>query len=135
MRIQVPAPQAGHRVLLVEDNLAAAETLSLCLQDFGWLPVHVETCAAALAAAATQPFDIVLTSPDVIHSFWVPQLGGKMDAIPGHRNIHRLMADAPGIHEGLCAEFCGLGHAAMRFEVVVYDPAAPPPFLSAESRP
>jgi len=61
MRIQVPAPQAGHRVLLVEDNLAAAETLSLCLQDFGWLPVHVETCAAALAAAATQPFDIVLT--------------------------------------------------------------------------
>lgn len=88
-----------------------------------------------LYVPAGQPFDIVLTSPDVIHSFWVPQLGGKMDAIPGHRNVHRLQADAPGRHEGLCAEFCGLGHAAMRFEVVVYDPAAPPAFISAERAP
>lgn len=84
-----------------------------------------------LYVPAGRPFDIVLTSPDVIHSFWVPQLGGKMDAIPGHENVHRLQADRPGRHEGLCAEFCGLGHAAMRFEVVVYDPASPPPFVSA----
>lgn len=95
-------------------------------------PVATE---GVLYVPAGQPFDIVLTSRDVIHSFWVPQLGGKMDAIPGHRNIHRLQADAPGRHEGLCAEFCGLGHAAMRFEVVVYDPAAPPPFVSAEGAP
>ncbi|WEF25195.1 cytochrome B [Paracoccus sp. S3-43] len=88
-----------------------------------------------LYVPAGQPFDIVLTSPDVIHSFWVPQLGGKMDAIPGHENVHRLQADAPGRHEGLCAEFCGLGHAAMRFEVVVYDPAAPPAFTSAGRAP
>ncbi|WPB56087.1 response regulator [Xylophilus sp. GOD-11R] len=52
---------AGKRVLLVEDNRAAAETLGLCLEDYGWAPVHVETCAAALAAASAQPFDIVLT--------------------------------------------------------------------------
>lgn len=85
-----------------------------------------------LYVPAGQPFDVVLTSRDVIHSFWVPQLGGKMDAIPGHRNVHRLQADRPGRHEGLCAEFCGLGHTGMRFEVVVYDPAGPPPdFASA----
>jgi len=60
----LPAPKAetqGYRVLLVEDNLAAAQTLSLCLESFGWLPVHVETCAEALAVAARDPFDIVLT--------------------------------------------------------------------------
>ncbi|QHI99915.1 response regulator [Xylophilus rhododendri] len=53
--------QAGRRVLLVEDNRAAAETLSLCLEDLGWLPVHVETCADALRAADSMAFDIVLT--------------------------------------------------------------------------
>ena len=88
-----------------------------------------------IAIPVGQPVEFRLTSADVIHSFWVPQLGGKMDAIPGHRNVHRLMADVPGTHEGLCAEFCGIGHAAMRFEVVVYDPADPPPFVSAESLP
>ena len=91
-------------------------------------PVRTE---GVLYVPAGRPFDIVLTSRDVIHSFWVPQLGGKMDAIPGHRNVHRLQADAPGRYEGLCAEFCGLGHAAMRFEVVVYDPAGPPPDLAS----
>lgn len=90
------------------------------------------TTEGVLYVPTGAPFDIVLRSADVIHSFWVPQLGGKMDAIPGHENIHRLQADAPGRHEGLCAEFCGLGHAAMRFEVVVYDPDGPPPdFASA----
>ena len=60
----VAAPKTepgGLRVLLVEDNLAAAQTLSLCLEAFGWSPVHVETCADALRIAARDPFDIVLT--------------------------------------------------------------------------
>lgn len=88
------------------------------------LPV---TTDGVLYVPAGQPFDVRLTSLDVIHSFWVPQLGGKMDAIPGHPNTHRLTADRPGTYEGLCAEFCGLGHSGMRFEVVAYDPAAPLP--------
>jgi heme/copper-type cytochrome/quinol oxidase subunit 2 len=57
----------------------------------------------------------------VIHSFWVPRLGGKMDAIPGQINILRIEADKPGVFEGQCAEFCGLNHAANRFRVVVHD--------------
>ena len=57
-----PEPETeGYRVLLVEDNLAAAQTLSLCLESFGWQAVHVETCAAALQIAANDSFDIVLT--------------------------------------------------------------------------
>ncbi|MFN4171767.1 MAG: cytochrome c oxidase subunit II [Pseudorhodobacter sp.] len=70
-----------------------------------------------------QPVDIVITSRDVIHSFWVPRLAGKMDAVPGRVNVLRLIAGAPGPLEGLCAEFCGLDHAHMRFDVQVHDPA------------
>ncbi len=64
-----------------------------------------------------------LTSPDVIHSFWIPVLGGKMDMIPGRRNQLTLEADKPGIYRGVCAEFCGTAHALMGFTVVVMEPA------------
>lgn len=59
------------------------------------------------------PVDIHVTSADVIHSFWIPRLGGKLDMIPGRTNILRLQADAPGHFRGQCAEFCGTGHAVM----------------------
>ncbi len=83
---------------------------------------------------AGQPVDVLITSSDVIHSFWVPQLGGKMDAIPGRVNRLRIEAARPGTYEGLCAEFCGLEHAAMRFEVIAHDPADWPP-RAPEARP
>lgn len=70
------------------------------------------------------PVDVVVTSSDVIHSFWVPRLAGKVDAIPGNTNVWRIQADTPGVYEGLCAEFCGLDHAKMRFDVVVHAPDA-----------
>ncbi len=56
---------------------------------------------------------------DVIHSFWVPQLGGKTDAIPGHTNHTWFQANEVGTFHGQCAEFCGIEHANMRFTVVV----------------
>lgn len=72
---------------------------------------------------AGQPVDIHITAEDVIHSFWVPRLAGKLDAVPGHTNVLRLQADSPGRLEGQCAEFCGLAHARMRFAVQVHAPA------------
>lgn len=66
---------------------------------------------------AGEPVDIAVTSADVIHSFWVPRLAGKIDAIPGHTNVIRLEADRPGIYWGVCAEYCGRGHDAMPFRV------------------
>ena len=60
-----------------------------------------------------------LTSVDVIHSFWPPQLSGKIDAIPGQTNTMWLTSDQAGVYAGQCAEFCGLEHAIMRFKVVV----------------
>jgi cytochrome c oxidase subunit II len=58
-------------------------------------------------------------SADVIHSFWIPRLGGKVDAIPGRTNRIRLRADAADAGHGQCAEYCGTGHAHMRFAVHV----------------
>ena len=59
-----------------------------------------------------------LTSADVIHSFWVPSLAGKIDMIPGRTTRLRLEPSAPGIFRGQCAEYCGGPHALMAFEVV-----------------
>lgn len=70
-----------------------------------------------------RPVDVHTTSADVIHSFWVPRLGGKLDALPGRRRTVRLQADAPGSYRGVCAEFCGRGHAHMALTVVAMEPA------------
>jgi cytochrome c oxidase subunit II len=58
-----------------------------------------------------------VSSPDVIHSFWVPQLQGKIDMIPGRVNSLWMQADAPGLFRGACTEYCGPGHALMAFWV------------------
>lgn len=71
-----------------------------------------------------RPVLFELESADVIHSFWVPRLGGKVDMIPGRRNLVRLQADAPGVYGGQCAEYCGGPHALMGLVVVAHEPAA-----------
>ena len=71
-----------------------------------------------------RPVAFELEAADVIHSFWVPRLGGKTDMIPGRRNILRLQAERPGVYAGQCAEFCGGPHALMGLRVVAHDPAA-----------
>jgi cytochrome c oxidase subunit 2 len=65
-----------------------------------------------------QPLDISIRSDDVIHSFWVPQIAGKVDAIPGQPNRLRVTVEKAGTYIGECAEFCGLQHAHMGFSVV-----------------
>jgi cytochrome c oxidase subunit 2 len=70
-----------------------------------------------LHVPAGRPVDLRITSVDVIHSFWVPRLAGKIDAIPGHTNVLRVIAERPGLYRGVCAEFCGTGHTGM--EVLV----------------
>jgi len=69
---------------------------------------------------AGAPVDVAVHSADVIHSFWIPRFGGKIDAVPGHVNILRIEADRPGRYEGQCSEFCGIGHTRMRFAVIVH---------------
>ena len=65
-----------------------------------------------------QPVTLHVTSADVIHSFWVPELHGKIDMIPGQTNTITLEADRAGTYRGQCAEFCGAQHAHMAFLVI-----------------
>jgi cytochrome c oxidase subunit 2 len=87
------------------------------------LPSHRFTTANEIHVPVGLPVMLRLESADVIHSFWVPSLGGKRDLIPGEKNTLWFRADRPGIYRGACAEFCGHQHAKMAFDVVA-EPAS-----------
>ena len=69
-----------------------------------------------------RPVRVELSSVDVIHSFWIPKLSGKMDVIPGQTNVTWLQADKPGAYRGQCGEYCGAQHAHMAMYVVAEEP-------------
>ena len=90
-----------------------------------WEVIYPEegiTTANELHIPAGESVQIKVTSTDVIHSFWVPQLNGKIDTIPGQTNTISIQADKPGEYRGQCAEYCGLQHAKMAFWVVADPP-------------
>ena len=74
--------------------------------------------ANELVIPAGKPIELQVHSRDVIHSFWIPALAGTRDAVPGRTQILELEADAPGVFEGQCKEYCGLSHANMRARAV-----------------
>jgi cytochrome c oxidase subunit 2 len=82
-----------------------------------------------------QMSEVVLTSVDVIHSFWVPSLAGKMDMIPGRVTRLTLEPQHAGFFRGVCAEYCGDSHARMGFGVEVMEPDAFAKWLASQSRP
>ena len=95
--------------------------------EFAYLDADGKVVARSFDELA-MPLDTMVEfhvgSEDVIHSFWIPRLGGKIDAIPGRVNVLRLRAERAGAIRGQCAEFCGLDHALMAFDVVVLAPDA-----------
>lgn len=91
-------------------------------RQFWWevrYPDHGIVTANEIHLPAAREVEFLLSSPDVIHSFWVPALHGKLDMIPGRVNRLRLTTGAPAVLRGQCAEFCGAQHALMAFFVVV----------------
>lgn len=82
-----------------------------------------------------RPVRFVVTTDDVLHSFWVPELGPKVDMVPGRINEVVLQADDAGTYFGHCTEFCGLQHAKMKFHVVAEDQGAFDDWLAAEAAP
>jgi cytochrome c oxidase subunit 2 len=82
-----------------------------------------------------QPVRIRLTTKDVLHSFWVPQLNGKTDMITGRTNSMTIQADTAGVYRGQCAEFCGLQHAQMIFYVVAQAPTEFQSWVQTETSP
>jgi cytochrome c oxidase subunit 2 len=82
-----------------------------------------------------RPVEFLLDSPDVIHSFWIPALGGKVDMIPGRRTRLLLEPTRTGVFRGVCAEYCGASHALMAFDVAVDEPEVFDDWLERQSRP
>jgi cytochrome c oxidase subunit 2 len=143
-------PQWGHRFILVSGVVVPAviltATFGVTLHEMSALAKPLERTrltvgvighlwwwearypngaitANELHIPVGEPVRLELTTADVIHSFWVPQLQTKMDQIPGHTNELWLQADAPGRYRGQCSQFCGLQHAHMIFYVVADTPA------------
>jgi cytochrome c oxidase subunit 2 len=108
-------------------NAANAETVNIEVTGYQWWwsvryddqkPTRIFTTANEIHVPVGKPVKITLVAADVIHSFWVPNLSGKMDLIPGQKNELILNADRAGLYRGQCAEFCGLQHAKMGLRVI-----------------
>jgi len=117
LRIRVVGEMWWWRVSYLEDGREVAVTAN---------EIHIPV---------GEPVVFELESADVIHSFWIPRLGGKMDMIPGRTNILRLRADEPGVFIGQCAEFCGGPHALMGLMVVAQPAEAFQGWLSRQAAP
>jgi len=84
-------------------------------------PDYTVVDANELHLPAGELVELELRSADVIHSFWVPNLAGKMDMFPEHKTVLQIQADRPGVFRGQCAEYCGTQHALMAFRVVAHE--------------
>jgi cytochrome c oxidase subunit 2 len=115
---------------LVNKSLAMlASEDALTIQVTGWQwwwnirypnsdPSRTVETANELHVPVGRPVRLELAAGDVIHSFWVPEIAGKEDLVPGRQNLLALKVEKPGIYRGQCAEFCGLQHAHMSLIVV-----------------
>jgi cytochrome c oxidase subunit 2 len=115
--------KSGHetRASTSADRLSVDVTGSL----YWWKMSYRRANGASAAVSANElrlpigePVEVFLHSTDVIHSFWIPRLAGKMDMIPGRVNRTVIQADEAGVFRGQCAEYCGLQHTLMAFDVV-----------------
>jgi cytochrome c oxidase subunit II len=109
------------------DPRSTAMTVDVVGHQWWWEVRYPGTSAVTaneIHIPARTRVNLVATTADVIHSFWVPALNRKIDMIPGRRNRILLSSDKPGRYRGQCAEFCGLEHARMSMYVYVQRPAA-----------
>ncbi len=77
---------------------------------------------------------LTIKANDVVHSWWIPELGGKMDAVPGYTNETWFKATKNGLFKGQCAEFCGANHPFMTAQVRVVDPAVYQQWVERQKR-
>jgi cytochrome c oxidase subunit II len=122
------------------ENVPAADRVEVSVKGYRyyWNYTYPNGVIAVdrLRAPVGQTTRLEVSAPDfeVIHSWWIPALGGKFDAIPGVTNETWFNAQAPGIYRGQCAEFCGIQHAVMRAEVEAMPPRAFDAWLAREAR-
>jgi cytochrome c oxidase subunit 2 len=134
--IAVPTVQ----IIFRTQAAVSADALTVTVRGWQWwwefrYPSLGVVSANELYLPAGRMVGVRLEGPDVIHSFWVPQLGGKRDVVPGRLNQMSFTPEAPGEYPGQCAEFCGASHANMRFTVVVLAPDAFDRWVAAQREP
>src|SRR6185369_10153360 len=109
-------------------SLQASSAISIAITGHQWwwevqyedaVPSRRVLTANEIHIPMNRPVVLKVTSRDVIHSFWVPNLQGKRDLIPGYTTALWVQASRNGVFRGQCAEFCGMQHAHMAFDVVV----------------
>jgi cytochrome c oxidase subunit 2 len=107
------------------DRADNAATRIIVVGEQWWWRVFYEDEQGGRIASANElrlpvgrPVEIALETADVIHSFWVPTIAGKLDMIPGRTNVLTVTATEPGVSRGQCAEYCGGAHALMSFYVI-----------------
>jgi cytochrome c oxidase subunit 2 len=145
----------GRAVASLTDGVAEDDVLTIEVTGHQWWwevkypgdpPSRAVTTANEIHVPVGRPVRLKMRSGDVIHSFWVPNLHGKKDLIPGHQTVTEFRADRPGVYRGECAEFCGHQHAKMGLLVIAEPPErfaawyerqlrpAPPPADSVRAR-
>lgn len=133
--------------LITLDSVASPATvphLSITVTAYDWWwkadysddpnPARNFSTANEIHIPVGEPVKIQLKSADVVHAFWVPQLAGKTQTIPGQTNEQWIQADRAGIYRGQCSQFCGAQHAHMAFEVIAQDAAAFNAWRDAQGR-
>ena len=109
------------------DSNLAPDSRKASLKDSGTspasIPYYLRDVDQPLVLPAGVDISLRITADDVIHSWWVPELGFKRDAIPGFINIADIVIDKPGVYRGQCAELCGTGHGFMPIVVKAVSPA------------
>jgi cytochrome c oxidase subunit 2 len=116
----------------------AAPDLIVTGHQFWWeasYPASGAIVANEIHIPVGKPFSVRLESKDVIHEFWAPQLTRKMQTVPGQTRHIWLQADKPGTYVGICAEFCGVQHAWMRFLIIAETPEKFEAWQSAQLQP
>lgn len=134
----------GYGLWLMRERIAAAKPAALRIEvtseQWWWRIAYQREGAEPISEAneiripAGRDVDLALHSNDVIHAFWVPSLGGKLDMIPGRTTTLRLKAERPGIYRGQCAEYCGGPHALMALEIIAMPQAEFDAWMAAAER-
>ncbi|MFA7429770.1 MAG: cytochrome c oxidase subunit II [Rhodospirillaceae bacterium] len=122
----------------VRAAITPAVTVEVVGRQFWWevrYPGHGIVTANEIRVPVGQPVELVLTTADVIHSLWFPEIAGKLDMIPGRANRMVIQADRAGTFRGQCAEFCGIQHALMALVLVAEPPDAFEDWATAQSQP
>ena len=116
---------SARSLIQLDEASSPVRTIQVIAHRWWWevrYPAERITTANELALPVGQTIRLRLQTADVIHSFWVPELGRKADMVPGRTTKLELTADRPGTYLGECQEYCGLQHARMRFRVDAMSP-------------